>query len=240
MFGDNVKLIKYDYANSTMLGTNGDYYNNYSENTGFLWDTNYYKGTQNTALIGTYYWNNENGSDSTNIWNTSSLNIMNLNTNYISYLNNQNAKWVSMIDESIVWKIGGMMESSVYGSSVKTAYINELGSASSSTTLNTKIGLMYVSDYGYAADPSGWLNDLYNDYSNMYNNWMHMGLSEWTITSVINIIPYAFYVNNTGCIQEYSVYSDHFGIRPTFYLKSNVIITSGDGSKNSPYRVALG
>ena len=38
----------------------------------------------------------------------------------------------------------------------KTIYNYEVGANKSSTTYNAKIGLPYVNEYGYAADPSYW------------------------------------------------------------------------------------
>ena len=49
---------------------------------------------------------------------------------------------------------------------------------------NAKIGLAYVSDYGYAMSPSEWSKNVeeLNRTITSYNNWMFMGLSEWTVT----------------------------------------------------------
>ena len=52
VFGDQVKLIKYDYATSTLLGTDGDYSGKYSS-----YGKKYYKGS-NYANIAGYYRNN--------------------------------------------------------------------------------------------------------------------------------------------------------------------------------------
>ncbi len=228
VFGDQVKLIKHDYANSNMLGTNGDYYGNY----GSL--GSYYKGSH-TAVNG-YYWN-RTGS---NTWSASQLNTVNLNTNYINYLNGINSKWNNMI-ETTTWKVGGGSYSYLSESSVKIAYNYEIGNNSSSTTYSAKIGLMYVSDYGYAASPANWTTTLYNydNDTNRNNNWMFMGLYEWTISLRSGNTNNVFYVNNTGSV--YYIYVDDydFGVRPSFYLKSNVAITSGNGSSTSPYRVTL-
>ena len=87
----NVKLIKYDYVTSEMLGTNGrDYANNYS------FYTTYYKGTMDTSTIAAYRWNYDtsiNGSGSNN-WITSEFNTINLNTNYWNYLGSD---WQNLI-----------------------------------------------------------------------------------------------------------------------------------------------
>ncbi len=229
VFGDQVKLIKHDYANSTMVGTNGDYYGNY----GSL--GSYYKGSH--TAVNTYYWN-RNGS---NTWSASQLNTVNLNTNYINYLNGINSKWNEMI-ETTTWKVGGNTYQNTENVTVKNAYTNEIVSPAANTTYSAKIGLMYVSDYGYAASPENWRTILgyggYDNDTNRNNNWMYMGLREWTITRTSNNTTYAFGVNPTGIVfNGYVGYID-YGVRPSFYLKSNVAITSGDGSSSNPYRLS--
>lgn len=49
VIGNKVKLIKYDYANSNLLGTDGDY------GTASTPDATYYKGS--LSSVNTYYWN---------------------------------------------------------------------------------------------------------------------------------------------------------------------------------------
>ncbi|MEF2663628.1 MAG: hypothetical protein U0M92_04885, partial [Bacilli bacterium] len=87
-----VKLIKYDYATSTLLGTDGDYSGSDTP------DTNYYKGS--LTSIDQYYWNN---ATVTNTWSESNLNKINLNTNFI---NNIGSTWANKI-ATTTWKVGG-------------------------------------------------------------------------------------------------------------------------------------
>ena len=54
------------------------------------------------------------------------------------------------------WKVGGGSWDNIGKSVPKTAYQYEVGSSASSTTVDKKIGLMYVSDYYYSASPSAW------------------------------------------------------------------------------------
>ena len=234
VFGDQVKLIKRDYANSNMLGTNGGYYGNY----GSL--GSYYKGSH--SAVNAYYWNN---STTVNTWSQSNLNTVNLNTNYINYLNGINSKWNDMI-ETHTWKVGGNTYQNIYyNTTVKNTYRNEIVSPAANTTYSAKIGLMYVSDYGYAASPANWTTILgyggYNSDTNRNNNWMFMGLYEWTISRYSGSTYFAFLVIDIGYVgDDGSGYlGDGFGVRPSFYLKSGVAITSGDGSSSNPYRLSL-
>ena len=59
----------------------------------------------------------------------------------------------------------------------------------------------------------------------------------WTITPVkADSATYVIIINNTYSSQT----TDIAGIKPAMNLKSNVIITGGDGTKNNPFTLALG
>ena len=114
-----------------------------------------------------------------------------------------------------------------------------------------KIGLMYPSDYGYATSGGAttnrasclayqlndWSTSSYSDCRNndyLYNS----NVSQWTMTydssdsdSVFNV-NYNALLNNSSAVSVYAV-------RPTAYLKSNVLITGGDGSQTAPYVLEL-
>ena len=236
VFGDHVKLIKHDYATSTHLGTNGSYYSTSSA-------SNYstYKGSLSTLYR--YRWNN---STNYNTWSQSNLNTVNLNTNYINYLNGINSKWNEMIDTTS-WIVGGNTYQNIQNVTVKNTYTNEIVSPAANTTYSAKIGLMYVSDYGYAASPANWRTILnyggYDNNTNRNNNWMYMGYDEWTISRESDGTDGAFVVDDTGYVRNHYIYNFEYinggGVRPSFSLKSNVAITDGDGSQNSPFRVDL-
>ncbi len=169
VFGNQVKLIKYDYATSTLLGTDGAY----NSSTTSLGD--YYNGSQSTLYL--YFWNNDTGR---NIWSESNLNTINLNANY---LNNIGGTWASKIAEH-TWQVGGNTYQNIYNVPVKQTYQNEIISPLDATTFSGKVGLMYASDYGYASSPNNWstnLSDYAND-TNRNNNWMFMGFNEWIIS----------------------------------------------------------
>ena len=242
----NVKLIKADYTTSAMLGIDGrDYKGNYS------YSTSNYKGSMDTSTIAGYRWNRDTSVNSygSNNWTTSELNKINLNTNYINYLG---SSWSNMIEDS-TWYLGGMTS---YSNTVKSFYTGERNNAaygSNPTTYgpgnandnSTKIGLMYPSDYGYAAYPDAWATYLssYGSLTITQNNWLYMGLYEWTLTpnSSSSYLVFSLYYSGylttgnaamAGALSGYSV-------RPVFYLKSNISYVSGDGTKDSPFRVGV-
>ena len=227
-----VKLIKSDYATSTLLGTDGDYYRNYSEIAYYYWhkDEDY----------GAHYDVAPNGE---NTWSLSNLNKVNLNTNFIA---NIGADWAAKIDET-TWKVGGNTRDNIEYQPAKTAYQNEIvnpvpGSTSSNgeTEYSAKIGLMYASDYGFAAAPSAWSTGLnkYETNGIPSTNWMYMGEFEWTISRNADYPRYEFYLVPKGSVYGSKRKEDFaYAVRPVFYLKSSVGYSEGDGSKNLPIRI---
>ena len=230
-----VKLIKYDYANSNLLGTDGDYY---STSTYLKSDYSTYKGSLTT--INRYYWNN---STQKNTWSESELNKTNLNVNYIAYLNNIDTKWSNKI-ATTTWKVGGNTYDNIASSMPSVAYTNEItspdatNSTDNATEYSAKIGLMYVSDYGFAAEPSAWTLTMgsYNNTTATSTNWMYMGLVEWTISRDSDNSVGAFNVDSSGNMFHNGVRAS-IGARPSFNLNSSVTYVSGDGTQFNPIRI---
>ena len=172
-----------------------------------------------------------------NTWSSSSLN---------AYLNGTYLTSLGTIAEKIAtttWKVGGGSGSNISASVPATAYKNEVGSSASTTIIDKKIGLMYVSDYGFAASPSAWTKIL-GDYdgtdangtSIKTTNWLYLGNEEWTISRHSDNTNSAFFVNSTGNVLGSNVRSDN-GVRPSFNLESSVKYVSGSGSMSDPVRV---
>ncbi len=240
----NVKLIKADYTTGDMLGTDGrDYAGNYIE------DTSDYKGNIDTSTIATYRWNYDTSVSSlgSNNWATSELNKINLNTNYLNYLG---SSWRPMIEDS-KWYLGGFTRNEYDVFNVKIFYNgerNNAGYGSNPTTYgpgnangnSTKIGLMYPSDYGYAAYPDAWATYIYDYDSSAIkeNNWLYMGLYEWTITQCSSYAYLAYYLHCGGAFFRANT-NEEYAIRPVFYLKPNISYANGDGTKTSPFRIVV-
>ena len=244
VFGDKVKLIKSDYATSALLGTDGDYKEKYS------YDSSKYKGnTNNLANIAGYTWNYKNNTTinsgtGSNTWSTSLLNKTNLNKNFIA---NIGADWAKKIEDT-TWKVGGNTWANIGTQPAKTVYQNEIispvttNTTDNATDYSAKVGLMYVSDYMYAAPQDKWTlvgwnadNDASKDYRAATSvNWMYMGLHEWTISRPADYSDGAFIVDPTGNVGNYDVGNFAFGVRPVFYLTSSVNYASGSGSAADP------
>ena len=222
VFDNQVKLIKYDYAKSTLLGTNGDYVNSY-EASGIV-GTNL--GVNSKGAIGTYYWYyNVNFNE----WENGNLNTINLNNNF---LNNAGTAWKNKIADH-TWIVAGNTWGSIGNSSPSSSYKNEIKNPIANTTYDAKIGLMYVSDYGFAAYSSAW-NTKLSTYRDVLNdNWMFMGLYEWTITPQKSDTKEAFVVASTGDVYYFKT-NENFAARPCFYLNSDVTYISGKGTKTEP------
>ena len=222
VFEDKVKLIKYDYATSALLGTDGDYGESSTP------DSTYYKGS--LTSIDNYYWNYKNDiSINSNIWSTSLLNKINLNTNYV---NNIGSEWANKI-ATTTWNVGGNTFDNIGSSVPSIAYQNEIVSPSENTTYDAKIGLMYASDYGFAASPSAWSTTLFDYQKVTANNWLYLGSYDWTISRDSDNSDSAFVVNHDGSMR-YDGNTGYYGVRPSFNLSSSITYVSGSGSAVDP------
>ena len=229
VFGNQVKLIKYDYATSALLGTDGDYKGTGTPNA------SYYKGS--LTSINTYYWNN---STTKNTWSESELNKTNLNTNFIT---NIGTEWAAKIAET-TWKVGGNTFANIGTQPAKTAYQNEIVSpvttntTDGATEYSAKIGLMYVSDYMYAAPQDKWTlvgnGSATTDYRAATSvNWMYMGFGDWTISRIADNSSSVFGMYSTGYV-DYGYVGGNSGCRPSFSLLSSTTYVSGSGSASDP------
>ena len=184
--------------------------------------------------IGYYPW----ASNGKNNWNNSSLKTY-LNG---SYYNSINTTYKSIISNETYY-LGGSSSSNYRTLTTNAYYDAERNvNASTSNPISTTqyIGLMYPSDYGYAAENSCLSTALY-EYSNgcINSDYLFSKNYEWlqapygTATS-----GFATYIDNYGNISSGNggvTYSRQ--VRPSLYLTSEVQITGGDGSKSNPYTI---
>ena len=234
-----VKLIKYDYATNTLLGTDGDYASSGAP------EASYYRG--NLTTIDGYYWNYKNDTtinngNGSNTWSTSLLNKINLNTNFI---NNIGTTWADKI-ATTTWKVGGNIEMYIRNKISSSAYKYEIinpvttNTTDNATEYDAKIGLMYASDYGFAADPSAWTTKLIYYYENINEttiksqNWMYMGYHEWIITRTPPYPTSVYFVQSRGDVSYNTVTATIIGVRPVFNLEQSVPYVSGTGTQSDP------
>lgn len=125
-------------------------------------------------------------------------------------------------------------------SNAKEAYNNELGEAY--VPYDAKIGLMYLSEYFYAASQEYWTYQGEYNATTGYNlaadsNWMENGTNTFTISPVHDKDGFVF-APAGGSIYTIDVYLATT-IRPTFNLTDNIVLKSGTGSSANPYRIEI-
>ena len=141
-----------------------------------------------------------------------------LNGDYLTsgiYLTNDQ---VSMIEDNTTWYLGTVGE----GANYKLAkYQDETSSSLTTSTTTAKIGLLRSGEL---------MAGQFDKYGNNANY--------WTLTP--SSASHVSDVTNTGFGGYNDSPTNSYGSRPSMNLKSNVIITGGDGTKNSPFRIKLG
>ncbi|MBE6155230.1 MAG: hypothetical protein E7164_00540 [Firmicutes bacterium] len=106
------------------------------------------------------------------------------------------------------------------------------------------IGLMYPSDYGYAAYGTACNNE---STETLYNyggscaavDWLlYSEGNEWLISPYAGRSDYAFfvYVDYGRYVDYVSVYNE-FAARPVLYLEADVLVKDGNGSEENPYKL---
>ena len=112
------------------------------------------------------------------------------------------------------------------------------GPSTGDTSITSKMGLMYLSDYLYASGYYSNADTTTQGTSNYGNkNWLYKGY-EWTLT------PYASGTTDVWLVSGGNAYNFYsfipFGSRPAFYLKSDIKISGGFGTYNNPYILEQG
>ena len=184
---------------------------------------------KNTSY-GNYVWDSGNS----NTWDSSTKPDIRSTLN-TTFLNTLSPEWQDKITTH-AFKVGGMSNSIT--NTAKEYYNTEVGSSSSSTTDRMKIGLMYVSDYGFAASNSHWTTELNNYNSAKSDNWLYLGSNEWTISRGSVNTNDAFRVSSTGYVYGLNFVDNTFAVRPVFYLNSSINYVSGSGSSADPIRIS--
>ncbi len=271
-----VKLIKADYADETQLGketggTVGTYYNihygNDTSNNNEEKDAFHHRYKGKLTSVPRYRWQKVGDTNTTADWPTALLNTVHLNKNYYGKFSGD---WQKLIDNHDWHYKGGSWGEIVGGSpssntKAKSVFDKEM---SDQTTHQNHIGLMYVSDYLYGANPDFWDNVPYNgtyqyiaggnaddgfpqgsyqdnpdkpDYrSASEENWLYMGLWEWLITQRTDASGvHAFDVTAPGYVSNYYVGTNSLVVRPVLYLTSDARISGGEGTSTNPYRVGI-
>ena len=175
-----------------------------------------------------------------------------------TYYNTLGSEWQNLIAET-TWQVGGFNYSDLgtaketydvevgtgqsgYEETMKIGDV-EVGTGQSGYEETMKIGLMYVSDYGFGANPEKWTTALeYPDGENYgTDNWLYLGAIEWLISRATDGTGLAFFVGSHlgGFVDRDRLYVTN-AVRPSFSLASTVEISSGTGTSTDPFVLNLG
>ena len=218
----------------------------------------YYNNWQNASLnelLNNAYWNRE----ITKIANRGRDALEKQPDDYYQYYDFSNIgirKISRNLFEKAKWYLGGTNDAA-YETETTDGYYEKERNASSNKygnnpeSVDAIVGLMYPSDYGYAT--SGGTNkdrtaclekELYNWNNNNYtdcktNDWLwDSEYWQWTISPYASNDTSAANVSYGGSVYPDDSVDYDSRVRPVLYLKSDVKIVSGDGTKENPYRIA--
>ena len=134
-------------------------------------------------------------------------------TNYVD------STYRDMIEESTTWYLGTVGSGSSY--SYKNAkYIDTTGTSITSNVTQAKVGLLRFGEL------------MAGQFDRFGNNQTYWTLTPYSSASVR-------YVGSIGSARNNSPSSFSYGARPSMNLKSNVVITSGDGTLQNPFEIEL-
>ena len=241
VFGDNVKLIRKDslgdlsWDSSESSVNNGYGVNEWSQADlkNYL-NTMYYGGTTVTCY-GRY--NNGTTTCPTNtldetskslidnhIWNTGAIEY-NTRTDTLAFYSAERGNETGKICTGGQW-----CNDTVTRTTEWTGYI----------------GLPYVTDWAYASSESVCETNMQKkDSSNLLvcknNNWMQRNTWAWYLSPSADgsYANYAWAVSGDGYASNYSA-ANSLVVVPSIYLKSNVLIESGNGTSSNPYILKAG
>ena len=193
------------------------YWNTTKDTTTSSWN-NWVTGTLNTYLNNDYY--NTLSSDAQNMIGTAKY--------YLGGYNDSN------ITSDVMWQYERKNDANRTGYYYGTNPIMQ-------NDANKKIAIMYASDYGYAASKecSKGLSYYYED-SNCItsNNWLDKSQDEWLLPQYSGNSSGAFFVRSSGDVTYGGVVNGgEYAVRPVLYLSSNVKISGGEGTSQTPYQL---
>ena len=265
--GGNIRY--YGAKPNNYIYFNCDDYSNQSSSTCEVWRIiGVFNGKlkiRRTDSIGSLAWDQDKNEDSTkktydNDWTTATLQKL-LNESYyngtgtITYYSGSTGTTSNSLDMTSIglknnatrsmiskttWNLGGWNSNTIFTNQI---YAYERGTtvySGRSTTWTGNIGLIYPSDYGYAADLSSCTQNLYNyDNTSCKNSdWMYNGVIQWTITQNSDRSYGTWGISSTNRINSLSNVYAAYGVHPVVFLDSDLAIEVGDGTSSNPYQLS--
>ena len=181
--------------------------------------------------IGNYKW--ASASIGINNWDDSDL------KSYLNgeYYNSIDSTYKNMISKETYY-LGGPDTSNLTASGSYDAERSNNVYGSNPTSTTQYIGLMYPSDYGYAAGSSCLSTTLYDYDSNCKNSdYLSIGVNEWLQAPSASYSFYAANLRSTGYVGTRDLVTRSFEVRPVLYLTSETQITGGDGSQGNAFKL---
>ena len=202
------------------------------------------------ASIGNKYWNEtkDTTTNTYNNWVTGTLNTY-LNNDYYNTLTSDAKNMIGTTKYYLGGYSDSKMTSDVMWQYERKNDANRTGYYYGTNPVmqndaNKKIAIMYASDYGYGASKECASNLYYYDDSacKTTNNWLDKSADTWLLTPRSDLSYVAFSVRSGGYVNYGNSISGGDGIeladRPILTLSSNVKISGGEGTSESPYTLS--
>ncbi len=205
-------------------------------------------GYESESVGGSLYWNSKMGSCYTSI---------SMGSTSCSFVESGMKENLKKMISKVYWPLGSNGQNSydkttnglvkhfyTYERSDNTGKICSVSDYCTDTiTRTTKwlgyVGLLYPSDYGYATSDKACLNDVMTSWgSSCYQqNWLHLDTGyQWTMTpSASDKYNHGIFVIHTSGMVLMFGTNGTIETRPVVYLKKNILLKQGDGSKANPY-----
>ena len=204
------------------------------------YDNNWKNATLNTLLNTTYY-----NSDTTTYYNGSTTaTTVSFETNGIT----EATRTKNLISES-TWYLGGYLTpQELYPNDIynyeRTNIEGTTIFSGNEFTVNTNIGLLYASDYGYSTNLTKCSDNIYcydsstDSYACRTNNWLFNGVFQWLITPLSSYSYGPWFIDSIGRVGRNIAGESHTSVHPVLYLDTKLSMESGhSGTSIDPYRI---
>ena len=245
VFGNNVKLVRseklgnlsWDSSESSVNGGYGVNEWSQADLKNYL-NTMYYGGTSVTCYNGE---NNTTTTCPTNTIDETSKGLIDYHT-WNTGAPNYNELYDSTTETLDTVEFYKAERGTVNGKICSSGtYCND--TVTRTTEWTGYIALPYVTDWAYASseDDCNTKMDKSSTYKCKNNNWMQRSTIAWYLSPNArgSDAGFAWYVSGDGYASYgYAPYS--YAVAPSIYLKSNVLIESGNGTSSNPYILKAG
>ena len=226
VFGSNLKLVRDDILITTYSFDNKTTAQGIETNTG----TNDWSNSYIREFLNDYYYD---GKTITCHSETSGLKATNA-TITCPDISKINATAKNMIEKT-TWNLGGLAYNT---KPVNKLYESERGTrvySGHETKSSDYIGLIYPSDYVFASTDESCSQDPYGSTCKK-NNWLFKGVLYWTISPASSDASTVCRVDSDGRLSNGgALYRG--SVRPSVYLKSDIKIVSGSGTKEDMFKL---